>query len=39
MGGKKKQKKKQVRVVAVVKQPTIFDCPFCNNKDCIEIKL
>jgi transcription elongation factor Elf1 len=35
---KKKARKKIIKVVQP-KVPTIFDCPFCNYKKCVDVKI
>jgi transcription elongation factor Elf1 len=39
MGGRKKTQRKPAPKQANQKLPTIFDCPFCNNRECIEVKM
>lgn len=35
---KKKSRKRVVKVI-VPKVATVFDCPFCNNKQTVEVKM
>ncbi|CDW85112.1 UNKNOWN [Stylonychia lemnae] len=37
--GKRKQRKMKPQKKITKKLETIFDCPFCNHNQCVEIKL
>eukprot|EP00347_Sterkiella_histriomuscorum_P022851 403336914 len=37
--GKRKQKKMKAAKKLTKKLETVFDCPFCNHSQCVEIKL
>ena len=37
--GKRKGAKKQIKKKLVRKLEVVFDCPFCNHTQCIEIDL
>jgi transcription elongation factor Elf1 len=37
--GKRKGNKKPIKKKVVPKLEVVFDCPYCNNNQCIEIDL
>ena len=37
--GKRKQRKMVAKKKLTRKLETVFDCPFCNHNQCVEIKL
>ena len=39
MAKRKRDKKQKQRKIVIPKLENVFDCPFCNHSQCIEIKL